>query len=197
MKLQNDLSTMPGQMVLVPTDSLYKYISPTRVERGIKIYEFKVSLRNISPKVERQILVQGDYTLEQLGRVAACAIGWDRGRFNLTGPDGEFIKGYRPWCDDSESDSESCADEPKESKIIFVTKTIFVYSFVYLEKAKARTAREIYISEQFNRQNKTLVMNFGKDGWIHDIKFVKTQDRDLKLYPKCIGGKCFFCSQTN
>ena len=41
------------------------------------LYQFKVSLRGISPQIWRQIQVWEDYTLDQLHRVLQVAMGWE------------------------------------------------------------------------------------------------------------------------
>lgn len=186
--------------MLVATKDLYKYISPTTVAQGVQIYEFKVTLRRTNPKVERQILVQGDYTLEQLGRVAACAIGWHRNPFDLIDTDGSTIKGDRPWGhdhnrDDTDSEAETDAEETVEgeafclwNKFHFFGNNFADFSQI-VEILKPKTAKEIYISEHFVRQKKTLVMDYDKYRWIHDIKLVKIHERDRKHYPKCISGQ--------
>ncbi|XP_037029227.1 uncharacterized protein LOC119069273 isoform X2 [Bradysia coprophila] len=86
------------------------------------------------------------------------------------------MKGDRPWGHDhnrydTDSEDETDSNEPDEGE------------------TKRKLARKIYISDHFVRQKKRLVMDYDKYRWIHDIRLVKTQDRDRKHYPKCIGGK--------
>lgn len=61
---------------------------------------------------------------------------------------------------------------------------------VLLEKSKSMVAKDIIISDFFNLKEKKMVdMEYGNDGWLHEIILVKIRDRDLKYYPKCIDGK--------
>lgn len=91
----------------------HKYISRSHVEKGVKLYEFKVKLLETRPLVWRQIVVSADFTLEQLGRVAACAIGWIPRCTNFWGRDGKYIMGHNPFSRFLDSDSET--DEPEKS----------------------------------------------------------------------------------
>lgn len=34
-----------------------------------------------------------------------------------------------------------------------------------------------------------ITMDYGSDGWLHEITFVDTKQPDKKYYPKCIAGK--------
>ena len=42
------------------------------------LYQFKVSLRGISPQIWRRIQVWEDYTLDQLHRVLQVVMGWEQ-----------------------------------------------------------------------------------------------------------------------
>lgn len=143
-----------------------KHVLLGKVEKGVQIYEFKVTLQDTEPEVWRQIAVAGDHTLEQLGRVAACVIGWIPRFFHFWGPDGEFIEGRDPYTFGVEM------EEPKTNE------------------PKSRLSRDIIISDLFNLLDRTTaVMDYGSDGWLHDITLVKIRERDQKYYPKCIGGE--------
>jgi len=47
------------------------------VKRTRCVYQFKVTLRDVSPPIWRRIQVWGDYTLDQLHRVLQMAMGWE------------------------------------------------------------------------------------------------------------------------
>src|ERR1044071_6757309 len=53
---------------------MVKSVGPAKERR---LYQFKVALRHISPKIWRRILVWEDYTLDQLHRVLQIAVGWE------------------------------------------------------------------------------------------------------------------------
>ena len=44
---------------------------------GPRVYQFRVTLRDISPPIWRRIQVRGDYTLDRLHRVLQMAMGWE------------------------------------------------------------------------------------------------------------------------
>lgn len=94
----------------------HKYISPGHVKKGERIIELKVLLMDTNPEIWRKIAVPTNFTLEQLGRVAACAVGWIPRYFNFFGQDGEFIQGYDPYMPYEDQGKEEMTEEPKESK---------------------------------------------------------------------------------
>ncbi|KAG4079039.1 hypothetical protein HA402_001694 [Bradysia odoriphaga] len=148
----------------------HKYIAPRRVQKGVLLFDLKVTLIDTEPEVWRTVSVPSNFTLEQLGRVAARAIGWIPRYFHFFDNDGKFIEGYDPY-NFMEDDEQK---EPEE------------------KKAKKDIARNIIISSIFcntDPAKRTITMDYGSDGWLHEITFVDMKQPDKKFYPKCIDGK--------
>lgn len=94
----------------------HKYILRTRVKKGVFLFDLKVTLPDTEPEVWRTISVPTNYTLEQLGRVAARAIGWIPRYFHFFDHDGKFIEGYDPYKFMDSDDEKGEGDEPRQSK---------------------------------------------------------------------------------
>lgn len=173
-------------MMYIHESEYHKYIGAGRLIKGAQIIELKVVLLDTEPEVWRKIAVPSNYTLEQLGRVAACAIGWIPRYFNFFGQNDEFIGGYDPYMKPEESNRK---------KIVFfltlhLTKRRHFLSLI--EKLKTIVARDIIISSLFvdeKTRDKSVTMDYGSDGWLHEITFEKLRDADKKHYPKCVDGK--------
>src|SRR5215471_16836022 len=56
---------------------LRRTVSSVSGTRNRRLYQFKVTLRDVSPKIWRRVQVWENYTLEQLHRVLQAAMGWE------------------------------------------------------------------------------------------------------------------------
>lgn len=99
----------------------HKYISPRRVKEDVPLFDLKVTLLDTEPEVWRTITVPANFTLEQLGRVAASAIGWIPRYFHFVDHEGKFIEGYDPykfWESDTEGEGQKPGDNQMFGKIV-------------------------------------------------------------------------------
>ena len=133
-----------------------------------KIFQFKITLDNSSPKVWRRILVSKDATFFDLHVVIQDAVGWVD----------SHLHGFR-----------TC---PKDRNI---TPTIIQFPHPEFDDdfggRDIRDERLEKISNYFNVLTKRCKYeyDFG-DGWVHTIFFEKELSQEVGIhYPKCVVGK--------
>lgn len=135
--------------------------------RDSKIYQLKVTLDGIEPKIWRRFLVEDSVTFHELHRIIQRFMGW--GNYHAY----DFIVG--DVCIGGEGDSPFCVDSmwrgfttpvPSES----ATRTEF-RDFIKKEKQKFR-----------------YVYDLG-DNWVHPIVVEKILDKENKSYPILLGGE--------
>ena len=131
--------------------------------RAAVVMQFKVTLREVSPRVWRRIQVPETYSFWDLHVAIQDAMGWldyHLHEFTLTGPEGEPVRVGIPGDDDWQE--TPCLDGNEEP-----------------------------LSRYFGPHNKKALYayDFGDD-WQHDVVFEKTLPGDpLLKYPLCVDGK--------
>jgi hypothetical protein len=147
---------------------------------GDKIYVFKVSLNNSSPKIWRRIAVPKEYTFFDLHCAIQDVVGWTDSHLH------DFSLDTR-----SQSKSKR-SGMGKMIKIEFPNPEDDDWGgFMGSEKSEKMDERAEYISEWFPEKMKqcTYTYDFG-DNWDHTVLFEKELDRDPKAkYPQCLSGK--------
>jgi len=131
------------------------------------VYQFKVTLKNISPSVWRRILVPSSYTFWDLHVAIQDAFGWDCYHLH------NFIK------KDQRTGKLNIIEVQSENS---VGNSIRTASF---DEAKEK------ISDWLSKESITFnyVYDFGDD-WEHEIKLEKILPREKNAkYPSCTGGK--------
>lgn len=129
-----------------------------------RIFQFKISLKDVRPKIWRIIEVPKDYTFDRFNIVILNTMGWKGNhlyRFNVPNPNTGL--------DDVITGSHCVEPHMKDSVILDTTVTLFEYFSFY-----NRIATHDY--------------DFGS-GWCHDIIFEKDLTVDARVqYPRCIKG---------
>jgi hypothetical protein len=137
-------------------------ISPRTLGKGVKIYQFKITLHGTDPEIWRRVEIPGDFTISQFGRAVLKSIGWIPNHwYFFTGPDGETI------------------EDPSQDKLALGKK----------EKSKEKDATTIKVSELYSMEKKMSEMDVGSDSWLHLIELEAIKDPEArKRYPKCTDG---------
>lgn len=133
-----------------------------------KVYQFKITLQGIEPKIWRQIQVPENYNFFDLHLAIQYAMGWSNShlhQFTIINPkDGK----------------KSHIGQPSNDET-------FIENFTKLLDEKENFIRDYFFQDNFD--SCSYEYNFSKD-WEHNIKLEKilSTDPDLK-YPICIDGK--------
>ncbi len=129
------------------------------------IYQFRVELEHVKPKVWRQIQVRGDYTFWDLHMAIQDSMGWENyhlHEFRIENP------------------------QTHEMERIGMPGT----ELMSLDEAEVLCGAEVRISDYFvsDRLSAEYEYDFG-DGWTHCIILEKTFDSvSPESYPRCSGG---------
>ncbi|CAG7816317.1 unnamed protein product [Allacma fusca] len=144
-------------------------ISPRPLEKGVKLYQFKIRLADTDPEVWRRVDIPGDFTIDQFGRTVVRSIGWIPDYpFTFFGPNREIIKNL------SRSE-EFYTDEDKKKR--------------RSKRLQKKDSTKITVSELYSMKKKMSVIHMGNECWIHVIELEEIKDNvGRKWYPKCIAG---------
>jgi len=144
----------PEPLDISPDDSVY--------------YEFKVSLKYISPLIWRRIRVSGDATMWELANAILDAMGW--GKYHLYG---FRFSGRRPI---------------DTTHIGFPSMDMSWFH----EENKMRLFVDEYVAQWFapkQRERAILDYDYG-DGWEHEVVFERIVSKEKGVsYPQCVKGK--------
>lgn len=129
-----------------------------------KIYQLKVTLGGVEPKVWRLIQVPSYYSFEDLHLIIQDAMGWKNSSeyvFSIKNPE------------TGELDKITSANEDED---------LF---------EKVTYDNEVELSEYFTSLGSTALYEYDfNDGWEHEVVLEKSlQIEDYADYPKCIGGE--------
>ncbi len=129
-----------------------------------KVFQFKISLEYISPKVWRRIIVPANYSFWDLHVAIQDAMGWDDTHLH------EFILPH---------------PETGERVSIGIPNDFDDYGDIEM-----RAGWEEKISDYLNEGDRfPYIYDFG-DNWEHDVLFEKILPREKGArYPQCIAGK--------
>lgn len=126
----------------------------------MKNYQIQVSLKNISPKIWRRLLIPADIPLQDFHKVIQTSMGW--WNYHLH----QFMKDGKYYLEKTEYDDfwdEMVHVDYSELKLCDL-----------LKKENDKIGYEY---------------DFG-DGWLHDIVLEKILDQDSGVnYPQCVAGK--------
>lgn len=131
------------------------------------VYQFKITLKNISPPIWRRISVPSSYTFWDLHVAIQDAFGWDGYHLH------NFTK------KDPQTGKLNIIEVPSEDSI---GNSMRMVSF---DETKEK------ISDWFSKAGTALnyTYDFGDD-WEHEVKLEEVLPREKnKRYPSCIGGK--------
>jgi hypothetical protein len=127
---------------------------------SIQIYQIQISLKNITPKIWRRILVPADLPMADLHKIIQTTMGWENGHLH------QFIKDRKLYS------VKNPDDDMWEDSVNFEYKNMVVSDFLKKEKDK--------IDYEYD---------FG-DGWLHEVLLEKILPvNTLVKYPIVTGGK--------
>jgi hypothetical protein len=132
--------------------------------KQVQIYQFKITLSDIKPRIWRRIQVPSSFTFQNLHEAIQHAFGWDNSHLH------QFIISPRNGMTESISIG---FDDPIEDELDNINES------------------KIQISSYFSLTNKRAKYqyDFGDD-WMHDILLEKIIPIETGIkYPRCIDGK--------
>lgn len=135
----------------------------------MNIYQLKIELKYIEPKITRTILVQDDFTFSELADVLLSSFNW---------------AGYHLW-----QFSFQSGGQIKGSRRAF-TYIAEAYEDGFDIDEDQLEASELELKEILNAERKRINFeyDFG-DGWEHEITLQKIVEKDPNItYPICIKG---------
>jgi hypothetical protein len=129
-------------------------------DKNMRTYQIQISLKNISPKIWRRLLIPADIPLQDLHKVIQTSMGWWSNHLH------QFIKDRKYYLEKTEETD-------------FWDKMIHVdYSKLKLSDLLKKENDKIVYEYDFG------------DGWLHDITLEKILDPDPgATYPVCVAGK--------
>ncbi len=135
----------------------------------MNIYQLKIDLKYIEPKITRTILVQDELTFSELAEVIMTAFNWSGGHlWQFSFQSSGLIKGSR----------------------LGFTYIAEKYEDGFDTNEDQLEASELELNEILNLERKKIDFeyDFG-DGWIHNITLQKVLEKDPNInYPICIKG---------
>ncbi|TAH31488.1 MAG: plasmid pRiA4b ORF-3 family protein [Cytophagales bacterium] len=136
----------------------------------MNIYQLKIELKYIEPKITRTVLVQEDFTFSELADVLMCAFNWGGGHlWQFSFQSSGLIKGGR-------------------KALTYIAEAYDENGFETDEDQLE--ASELELNEILNSERKKIEFeyDFG-DSWKHEITLQKVLEKDSSLdYPICIKG---------
>lgn len=126
----------------------------------MKIYQIQISLKNISPKIWRRLLIRADLPLQDFHKVIQSSMGWWNSHLH------QYIKDRKYYLEKTEGDD-------------FWDEMVHVdYSELKVSDLLKKENDKIGYEYDFG------------DGWLHDIVLEKILDSDPGvIYPQCVAGK--------
>jgi len=126
----------------------------------MKTYQIQISLKNISPKIWRRLLIPADLPLQDFHKVIQSSMGWWNSHLH------QYIKDRKYYLEKTEDDD-------------FWDEMVHVdYSELKVSDLLKKENDKIGYEYDFG------------DGWLHDIVLEKILDPDPGvIYPQCVAGK--------
>jgi hypothetical protein len=144
-------------------------VSPQPVEKGVKIYQFKIRVDDTDPEIWRRVEIPGDFTIALFATAVLRATGWiPNYGYTFYGPDKELIRNpSQMYFDDiDEAPAKKKKGEPS-----------------------VKDAAKIKVCELYNMRKRISLLKFVSDGWMHVIELEKIKEPEgRKHYPKCTDG---------